>query len=132
MEIERRDCAEDVERILVVEDSETVRALVCEILRQSGYAVLGVEGAEEALAACERVGHSICLLVTDVMMPGMTGIELADRLSRTFPAMKVIYISGYTGDIVIDEGELAARGAFLQKPFGPDTLIRTVESVLGR
>lgn len=122
---------EDGVRILVVEDSETIRSLVREILAQAGHSVLCAEGPEEALAACERYGHSIRLLVTDVMMPCMTGIELADRLATPFPAMKVIYISGYTGDTVIDEGELAARGAFLQKPFTPDTLVRTVASLLG-
>jgi CheY-like chemotaxis protein len=122
---------EDGERILVVEDSDTIRSLVREILSQSGYSVLCAEGPEEALEACERFGHSIRLLVTDVVMPCMTGIELADRLAQKFPSMKVIYISGYTGDTVIDEGELASRGAFLQKPFSPVALVDTVSSLLG-
>jgi PAS domain S-box-containing protein len=118
------------ETILVVDDSETVRGLVCEILTQAGYVVVGVGDPEEAIDQCARLGQSVDLLVTDVMMPGMTGVELGARLSKRHPKLKVIYISGYTGETVIDEGLLEESCAFLQKPFSPDTLLATVRSVL--
>jgi CheY-like chemotaxis protein len=118
------------ETILVVEDSETVRGLICAILSQAGYTVLAAGDPTEALATCDRCGPSIDLVLTDVMMPVMTGIELVNRLSITFPTMKVIYVSGFTGETVVDEGLLDERGAFLQKPFSPDSLLATVRGVL--
>ncbi|HEY3489789.1 MAG TPA: response regulator [Candidatus Deferrimicrobiaceae bacterium] len=118
------------ETILVVEDSETVRGLVCEILTRAGYGILSADGPEEALSTCEVCGHAIDLLVTDIMMPGMTGLELSSRLSERFPRMRVLFISGYTGETVLEEGMLDERSAFLQKPFSPDALVSAVRSVL--
>jgi PAS domain S-box-containing protein len=118
------------ETLLIVEDEEPVRALVCEILQKNGYTVLEAGHGAEAIQICERHEGSIQLMVTDVVMPGMSGRELAQRLSTLRPDMKVLYVSGYTEDAIVHYGVLDQGTNFLQKPFRPYDLARKVREVL--
>jgi two-component system, cell cycle sensor histidine kinase and response regulator CckA len=118
------------ETILLVEDEEIVRKLAVTILKRSGYTVLEANGGGEALLRCERYAGEIHLLVTDILMPQMSGRELAERLTPLRPEMKVLYMSGYTDDEFIHRGILELDTAFMQKPFTPDYLLQRVCEVL--
>jgi PAS domain S-box-containing protein len=118
------------ETILVVEDDEQVRAVVAGILRRNKYVVIETRSPREALVACEKNPAGIDLLLTDVVMPQMSGPELAGRLTALRPTLKVLYVSGYTDDRIGKHGELAADIAFLQKPITALTLTRKVREVL--
>jgi two-component system cell cycle sensor histidine kinase/response regulator CckA len=118
------------ETILLVEDQEQVRAVACAILKRSGYRVLVAQHASEALLRCAAGSEPIHLLLTDVVMPNMSGVELAKRAMSARPALKVLYMSGYTDDSVVRHGILDSEMAFLQKPFTPETLTRKVREVL--
>jgi len=118
------------ETILLVEDEDTLRRLAGQVLRASGYRVLEAASGEEATALCRRFGVAIPLLITDVIMPGINGRTLADRLRDMRPGLKVLYISGYTEDLLELQGPLAPGTAFLQKPFGPAVLTRKVRELL--
>jgi CheY-like chemotaxis protein len=125
--------AEDVsgsETILLVEDEEAVRRLVRKVLEGKGYTVLEASGWQEALEITGRHQERIHLLVTDVVMPGVGGPELASRLEAARPGFRVLYMSGYTDGAVVNHGLLSSATAFLQKPFTPDTLLRKVREVL--
>jgi CheY-like chemotaxis protein len=119
------------ETVLLVEDEEAVRTLVHEVLERNGYTVLAARHGGEALLVCERHGGPIHLMVTDVVMPEMSGRELAERLASLRPAMKVLYVSGYTDDAIVHHGVLDPGTPFLEKPFSPDALARKVREVLG-
>jgi CheY-like chemotaxis protein len=119
------------ETLLLVEDDDSVRELVRNVLRENGYRVLEASRGEEALELSELYAGRIDLLVTDVVMPQMNGRELARRLVSLRPQVKVLYISGYADNAVWYPGGLDAGGAFLQKPFTPETLTRKVREVLG-
>ncbi len=118
------------ETILLVEDAERVRAVVREILEMSGYAVLEAHHGAEALELSNRHAGPIHLLVTDVVMPQMSGRELAQRLATLRPDLKVLYMSGYTDDAIVRHGVLASGIAFLSKPFTPDALALKVRELL--
>ena len=118
------------ETILVAEDQEAVRALACRVLREHGYTVLESGHPEDALRLASEHGGRIHLLLTDVVMPGMSGRELAERLSPSHPGAAVLYISGYTDNAIVHHGVLDAGTPFLQKPFTPATLARKVREVL--
>ena len=118
------------ETILVVEDEMSVRKLAAEFLGSNGYTVLEAQDGGEALQVCEEHRAPIHLLLTDVVMPGMSGWELAERLAGARPEMKVTYMSGYTDDAIVQHGVLEEGTAFLQKPFSLDALARTVREVL--
>jgi len=120
------------ETILVVEDEDAVRSMVREALEARGYRVLVARNGVEALDLAGRYGDYIDLLVTDVIMPQMNGAELAQRLARLRPGLRVLFVSGYTDDAVIRVGVLEQRTAFLQKPFSLDVLGRTVRDVLDK
>ncbi len=122
--------AKGKETVLVVEDEEGVRSLVCETLKSKGYKVLEAEGAAQALKIAEQHTKPIHLLLTDVVMPQTGGKELAKRLSTLHPETKVLYMSGYTDDAIVRHGILEGSTAFLQKPFAPDALVRKVREVL--
>ncbi len=122
--------AQGRETILLVEDEGAVRELARDILEANGYAVLVARHGDEALAICERHSEAIHLMLTDVVMPGMNGRELAERLARLRPETKVLYMSGYTDNAIVLDGVLHGRAVFLQKPFTPDALARKVREVL--
>jgi two-component system cell cycle sensor histidine kinase/response regulator CckA len=111
------------ETILLVEDEEQVRTVACSILRRNGYTVLETSNAGEAFLVSKDHPTAIDLLLTDVVMPRMSGRKLADELATQRPTMKVLYASGYT-DAIIEHGVLAAGPWFVQKPFTPDLLLR--------
>jgi signal transduction histidine kinase/ActR/RegA family two-component response regulator len=118
------------ETILVVEDEESIRKLTCEVLRKNGYTVLEAADAEDAENTANDYPGEIHLLLTDVVMPGMSGKVLADSLSPKRPTMKVIYMSGYTDDAILHHGVLNPGTTFLPKPFTLGVLMRKVHAVL--
>jgi PAS domain S-box-containing protein len=118
------------ETILLVEDSPAVRAAARQILERYGYHVLEASSATEALDIVARARGVIDLLVTDVVMPGISGRELAERLQIVRPELKVLFMSGYTDDAVVRHGVLASEVSYLQKPFSPDALARKVREVI--
>jgi PAS domain S-box-containing protein len=118
------------ETILVVEDEPAVLTLSRRALEAQGYLVLAAADATAALRLVERHGGTIHMLLTDVVMPGRSGRDLADSLAAQRPGIRVLYMSGYPGDGVVQHGELPPGSAFLQKPFSPDTLARKVRDVL--
>ena len=118
------------EVILVVEDEPGVRELVCEILSHNGYRILEGCDGEHALRASKEHDGPIHLMVTDVVMPGMSGPELADRLMSQRPDMKVLFMSGYTDKAIVHHGVLDPGVLFLQKPFSPHVLTRKLREVL--
>jgi PAS domain S-box-containing protein len=118
------------ETILLVDDDEEVRTLAYGVLRLRNYVVLQAATAAEALAICEEHKGPIDLLLTDVVMPVMNGRELAERVRPIRPEAKIMYMSGYPGDIIGKHGALAS-GAFIQKPFTPAGLLDKVREALG-
>jgi CheY-like chemotaxis protein len=122
--------SENFETVLVVEDEEIVRELVCDVLAEQGYNVICAADGIEALKVAADFDGTIHLLVTDVIMPHMNGHELAGKLSDIRPEMKVLYVSGYSDNDIGDHGELDPRFELLQKPFTPQTLARKIHDVI--
>jgi two-component system cell cycle sensor histidine kinase/response regulator CckA len=118
------------ETVLVVEDVAAVRAVACEMLGRHGYRVLEAPDGETALRLVAKHQGEIHLLLTDVVMPDVSGRELADKVAAVRPGVRVLFMSGYTDDAVVRHGVLQEGIAFLQKPFTPDTLARKVREVL--
>jgi PAS domain S-box-containing protein len=119
------------ETVLLVEDDVVVCELLREMLQGSGYTVLEAGGARQALRMGERYApRPIHLLLADVVMPEMSGPQLADHLARVYPTMKVLYISGYTDAAVARHSKLSTKAPYLQKPFAPEVLARKVREVL--
>jgi signal transduction histidine kinase/CheY-like chemotaxis protein len=118
------------ETILLVEDEPMVRRLTREVLELSGYRVLEAERGAEALSRAERHDGKIDLLLTDVVMPRMSGMMLARQLLGNRPAMKVLFTSGYTDDAVLRHGVVEGQVALLRKPYSPDELAQAVRSAL--
>jgi signal transduction histidine kinase len=123
--------SKNFETVLVVEDEDIVRELVCEVLEDQGYNVICAPDGIEALRVAEDYEGEIHLLVTDVIMPHMNGHELAGKLSESRPDMKILYVSGYSDNDIGDHGMLDPRYELLQKPFTPQTLARKIRDVIG-
>jgi len=120
------------ERILVVEDQEDVRNLVTQILKKQGYEVFEAANGGEAFLIFEKNEGAIDMLVTDVVMPVMSGRELAERLLVLHPRMKVLYMSGYTDDAIVRHGVLEEGLNFIEKPFSLEALVKKVREVLDK
>jgi PAS domain S-box-containing protein len=118
------------ETVLLVEDEDMLRGLLAKFLQLYGYTVLEARHGGEALLACERHPGPIHVMVTDVVMPQMSGRELADRLTPLRPEMKILYMSGYTEDALVQHGVADLSVTFLQKPFRPIELARRVHAIL--
>ena len=120
------------ERVLVVEDEEMVRTLLARVLREHGYKVVEAGTAAEALLLVEDIGEELDLIVTDVIMPRMSGVELADRIRRRFPRMRALFVSGFAPRSLERRGLGQDDLPVLTKPFTPDSLLRAVRDVFGQ
>ena len=118
------------ETVLLAEDEPAVRAIAQQALERHGYTVLAAPSGAAALALAAQHAATIDLLLTDVVMPGMSGRDLADRLTAQRPGIRVLYISGYTDNAIVRHGMLEPGLAYLQKPFRPHALVRKVREVL--
>jgi signal transduction histidine kinase/ActR/RegA family two-component response regulator len=118
------------ETVLLVEDDELVRGLALDVLELSGYTVLEAPHGGEAILLCERHAGTIDLMVSDVVMPHLSGRQLLDRVRPLRPEMKVLFMSGYTAGAIEDRGVLSPGTNFIQKPFSPDDFTRKVREVL--
>jgi two-component system cell cycle sensor histidine kinase/response regulator CckA len=126
----QRHSSAGTETVLLLEDEEAVRTLASVILQSSGYKVLESRSPEDALRIGEQCKEPIDLLLTDMVMPRMSGRQVAEHLASLRPALRVIFMSGYTDNALVHDGALEARSAFLQKPFTPLALARKVREVL--
>jgi DNA-binding NtrC family response regulator len=124
------DKLEGSETILVVEDEEALRTLLCRFFRLYGYNALEARHGGEALLLCERHPGPIHLMVTDVVMPQMSGKELADRLAPLHPEMMVVFMSGYTDSDLSGYGAPDSSQHFISKPFRPMDLVKMVRNSL--
>jgi two-component system cell cycle sensor histidine kinase/response regulator CckA len=118
------------ETILLVEDEEAVRGLTSRILERQGYRVIAAEHGRAAMEIAAKEDGHIDLVLTDVVMPGMNGRGLVERLSGIRPTIKSLYMSGYTDDDIIRRGFIEPSKSFLQKPFTSEALLQTVRKVL--
>lgn len=118
------------ETILLVEDEEAVRGLTCRILEKQGYRVIPAQHGRDAMEIASKEKGQIDLVLTDVVMPGMNGRGLVERLVGVRPTIKSLYMSGYTDDDIIRRGFIEPSKSFLQKPFTTEALLRTVRKVL--
>jgi CheY-like chemotaxis protein len=116
--------------ILLVEDSDVVRAVIANMLENSGLTVIQASGGKEALALSRRGDASIDLLLTDIVMPEMGGVELADRLERERPGMRILFMTGYAEEVVANEGILGKHGECIGKPFTREEITKRVRKIL--
>jgi CheY-like chemotaxis protein len=118
------------ETIALVEDEERVRQLTSRILTDRGYNVIAAEDGVSGMELVARYPQRIDLLLTDVVMPGMNGRELADRVAMTRPGIRILFMSGYSQEAIRSHGVLARGSTFIEKPFSPDGLARRVREIL--
>jgi len=126
----RTEVRQGSETVLLVENAESVRNLAKELLKSSGYAVLEAESGREALRIASSFSGPIHLLLTDVIMPGMGGKQLAEQLTSLRPATRVLYMSGYSNDGIVQSGILESGALLVEKPFTREILLRKVRQVL--
>jgi two-component system, cell cycle sensor histidine kinase and response regulator CckA len=127
---ETEEMVHGTETVIVAEDEASVRSLVARVLRDRGYTVLEASNGQEALDVAQTHAGEILLLITDIIMPGMNGKDLSARLQVIRPAIKTLYVSGYTENAIIHHGILDSEVDFLQKPFTTKNLVRKVREVL--
>ena len=130
MEKARRDMDGRRGTVLLVEDSDSVRAVVAKMLEEGGLTVLQASGGEEALAFARRGGLQIDLLLTDIVMPEVSGVELADRMERERPDVRILFMTGYAEEVVVNEGILGKNRECIGKPFTQEQITRRVRKIL--
>jgi two-component system cell cycle sensor histidine kinase/response regulator CckA len=130
LENSRTEIRKGTETVLLVENAESLRTLAKEFLKGSGYAVLDAENGKEALRIASGFGGTIHLLLTDVIMPGMGGKQLAEQLTSLRPSIRVLFMSGYSNDGIVQSGILTSGAPLLEKPFTREILVRRVRQVL--
>ncbi len=116
--------------VLLVEDSDVVRDVIANLLESGGLTVLQASGGEEALALSRRGDAPIDLLLTDIVMPEMSGVELADRLERERPDMHILFMTGYAEEVVVNEGILGKHRECIGKPFTQEQITKRVRKIL--
>ena len=117
-------------RLLVVEDDAAVRSVIIAMLEGSGYTILEARNGNEALEIYKKHDGEIHLLLSDVVMPGMSGRELAEKISEQHPRMRILFMSGYTDNAIQHHGVLDSDTAFIEKPFSPVQLTGKIREVL--
>jgi CheY-like chemotaxis protein len=130
MEKARRDMDGRRGTVLLVEDSDSVRAVVAKMLEEGGLTVLQASGGEEALAFARRGDAPIDLLLTDIVMPEVSGVELADRMERERPDVRILFMTGYAEEVVVNEGILGKDRECIGKPFTQEQITRRVRKIL--
>jgi CheY-like chemotaxis protein len=131
-DVETSEPAGGSETVLLVEDDEDVRTLAAEILREKGYRVIVAWDARNAIRTCERETREIDLLVTDVVLPDVSGRDLAGLVKSLRPDAKVVFMSGYTHDAIVHHGAIDDGVEFIEKPFTRASLLSKVREVLDR
>src|SRR6185436_19197386 len=121
MEPEAAGSRQDV--VLLVDDEELVREILSMTLRRNGYTVIEAGDGQRALELCQASDAAIQLVISDVVMPRMSGPELAARLAQSRPGIKILFVSGYADWATMRQGGLRSDAAYLQKPFGPEALL---------
>jgi DNA-binding NtrC family response regulator len=116
--------------ILLVEDDETIRTMTTMMLEEMGYSVYPAGTPQEAISFCEDTGIALDVILSDVIMPGMSGKEMMERIELIRPGIKVLYMSGYSSDIISQRGVLEADMHFIQKPFDMKALNAKINDVL--
>jgi CheY-like chemotaxis protein len=116
--------------ILLVEDSDVVREVIARMLEGGGFTILAASGGEDALSISRRKDVSIDLLLTDIVMPEMTGVELAERMGRERPDMRILFMTGYNEETVVNEGILGTRRDCIGKPFTREQITTRVRKLL--
>lgn len=124
------DCPRGTETVLVAEDEAAVRGLIRIVLEGVGYRVIEARDGREALDIASRLNGTLHLLVSDIVMPGMNGRELAGSLRQVLPSVRVLFTSGYTDSVLVDTTNLGPGATFLQKPFSPGALLAAVRELL--
>jgi DNA-binding NtrC family response regulator len=117
------------ETVLLVEDAPMIRRLAREIMQRAGYTVIDAGDAPQAMELLDKHGP-IDLLLTDLIMPGPSGVELSEQVRKQQPHVQVLYMSGYTDNAILRDGMLGDSATFLQKPFTPEELLRKLRSVM--
>ena len=117
-------------RILVADDEASIRKLVCDTIEPLGYKIIEAANGEEALELIQKNEGKINLLITDVIMPKMTGKKLAEAVYAEYPEIKVLYMSGYTDNVIAHQGVLAPNIEFINKPLVPSLLTKKIREVL--